>query len=560
MSDVTDIASAMGGYQAANPAAVLALEVQFASRGGRQRPSGMPTPTPLPSVLSQPTVSPLSAVQGATFTATAGSYSNASSVSRAWLLNGTPISTGLSATPSATGTLTYQETITGPGGTISSAVISATVSAVPVPAPTLNFTSPTASIAEGNSGTSTVANTINVVRDGLTGALTINLAYSGTATAGTDYVASPSSVTIAAGATSATFTTTINGDTTVESDETIVITASLAGYNATATKTITITNDDASAPTGPPPAPEISQTSTAGSAPFSWRTVNNSAYSAGMYWHVQRATSVANLNAGTLNGEAQQMIQPQDLSADSPGVVFADLGSTPTGTLALRERVGRDDGSGVLVWGDWSNVLQDTIAATFSGTLDPTHTYKDYTVSGDKLSVRAAEYPFRAASRSTVRFTSKTGYFEGLWTDASAAGDSGRIGFSSTLDPSASAAPASPGDGAPGKFVGKEGYSNGAEAFTFNGARTNGQAIGMILYENGSTRRFWVVAAEGVYPDVPTFDANQNLTSGSGFTHDQVQPYVFMCPGGGEEMKANFGGSTFQHAAKIPANVNKGIA
>lgn len=314
------------------------------------------------------------------------------------------------------------------------------------------------------------------------------------------------------------------------------------------------------APAGPPPAPEISQTSAAGSAPFSWRTVNNSAYSAGMYWHVQRATSPADLNAGTLNGEAIQMIQPQDLAADSPGVVFADLGSTPTGTLALRERVGKDDGSGVLVWGEWSNVLQDTIAATFSGTLDPTHSYKDYTVSADKMSVRAAEYPFRAASRSTVRLTSKTGYFEGLWTDASAAGDSGRIGFSSTLDPSASTSPASPGDGAPGKFVSKEGYSNGAEAFTFNGARTNGQAIGMILYENGSVRRFWVVATEGVYPDVPTFDANQNLTSGSGFTHDQVQPYVFMCPGGGEEMMANFGGSPFQHAAKIPANVNKGIA
>lgn len=115
--------------------------------------------------------------------------------------------------------------------------------------PTIVFTSPTATITEGNSGTSTVANTINVTREGVTGNLVVNLTYSGTAGGGTDYVTGPSSVTILSGQNSVSFNLTINGDTTVESDETINIHAELAAYStATATKVITITNDDSAAP------------------------------------------------------------------------------------------------------------------------------------------------------------------------------------------------------------------------------------------------------------------------------------------------------------------------
>lgn len=120
------------------------------------------------------------------------------------------------------------------------------VTPTPTPsAPTIAFANTTASVTEGDSGTKTVSNVINVTRNGVTGPLTVNLSYSGTATSGTDYVAGPVSGTIADGQTSLSFDLTINGDTGVESDETIVINAVLAAYtSATASKTITVTNDD----------------------------------------------------------------------------------------------------------------------------------------------------------------------------------------------------------------------------------------------------------------------------------------------------------------------------
>ncbi len=132
---------------------------------------------------------------------------------------GTPIASGVTPTPSPTPT--------------------------PTPSPTIAFANTTASVTEGDSGTKTVSNVINVTRNGVTGPLTVNLSYGGTATSGTDYVAGPVSGTIADGQSSLSFDLTINGDTGVESDETIVINAVLAAYSsATASKTITVTNDD----------------------------------------------------------------------------------------------------------------------------------------------------------------------------------------------------------------------------------------------------------------------------------------------------------------------------
>lgn len=84
-----------------------------------------------------------------------------------------------------------------------------------------------ASITEGNSGTSTLTFTVTLsaaVEDDVT--VTVNSANV-TATAGTDYVAlSNVTVTIPANQTSATVTVTINGDLTVELDETFNLTLS----------------------------------------------------------------------------------------------------------------------------------------------------------------------------------------------------------------------------------------------------------------------------------------------------------------------------------------------
>lgn len=78
-------------------------------------------------------------------------------------------------------------------------------------------------------------------------ALVVNFATSGTATAGSDYLAPPASVTIPAGSTSATVTIDPTADAGVETDETVVLTITTgSGYAAIAptSATGTITNDD----------------------------------------------------------------------------------------------------------------------------------------------------------------------------------------------------------------------------------------------------------------------------------------------------------------------------
>ncbi|NYH46482.1 UNVERIFIED_ORG: uncharacterized protein YhjY with autotransporter beta-barrel domain [Xanthomonas campestris] len=78
-------------------------------------------------------------------------------------------------------------------------------------------------------------------------ATTVNLSRSGTATSGTDYTGAPNSVVVPANATTATFSVTPIADTTVEADETVVISvASGSGYaiGSPSSATATIVNDD----------------------------------------------------------------------------------------------------------------------------------------------------------------------------------------------------------------------------------------------------------------------------------------------------------------------------
>ena len=106
------------------------------------------------------------------------------------------------------------------------------------------------SVTEGNAGTTTATFTVSpsaasgnsVTFDWSTAA--------GTATAGTDYVSTPGSSTIAAGATSTTIVITVNGDVVDEADETFTVTLSnpVSATIADGTGLGTITDDDA-APT-----------------------------------------------------------------------------------------------------------------------------------------------------------------------------------------------------------------------------------------------------------------------------------------------------------------------
>jgi uncharacterized protein YjiK len=119
--------------------------------------------------------------------------------------------------------------------------------------PTVGIAS--AAVVEGNSGTATL--TLNVTRSDTTTAFTVNYAVTGgTATSGTDYatLADGMLTFTAGGAASQPINITVNGDTTSETDETILITLSNV-VNTTgttiisnATGTGTITNDDTIAP------------------------------------------------------------------------------------------------------------------------------------------------------------------------------------------------------------------------------------------------------------------------------------------------------------------------
>jgi len=104
-----------------------------------------------------------------------------------------------------------------------------------------------ATVSEGDSGTKTMTFTVTL-SGASASAVTYDIATSnGSATAGSDYVASSLvGETIAAGLTSKTFSVTINGDTTLEGDESINVTLSnVNGANPVDTGAIgTITNDD----------------------------------------------------------------------------------------------------------------------------------------------------------------------------------------------------------------------------------------------------------------------------------------------------------------------------
>ena len=112
--------------------------------------------------------------------------------------------------------------------------------------PSLSIDSP--SVMEGNSGSKNL--TFTVTLSAASGRqVTVNYADAGTgtATSGTDYTAiTGGTLTFAAGTTSRTFNVSVTGDTTAESNETVVVTLSGATNAAisTATGTGTITGDD----------------------------------------------------------------------------------------------------------------------------------------------------------------------------------------------------------------------------------------------------------------------------------------------------------------------------
>lgn len=116
------------------------------------------------------------------------------------------------------------------------------------PLPTLAINDVT--VTEGNSGTTTATFAVTL-STAATSAVTVNYATAnGTATVGSDYVATSGALTFAAGQTTKAIAVTINGDTTIEPNETFVVNLSAASGAtiADAQGIGTITNDDAALP------------------------------------------------------------------------------------------------------------------------------------------------------------------------------------------------------------------------------------------------------------------------------------------------------------------------
>ena len=120
--------------------------------------------------------------------------------------------------------------------------------------PKVEFAIVTSSANEGNSGSSAI--TVEVIlSEELSQDVTVPLIYSGTATASTDYASVPTSVTIAAGKTTASLSFSVVGDVIAEPNETVVLTMgtpinAILGANTVYTHMI-VNDDTASIPAIP---------------------------------------------------------------------------------------------------------------------------------------------------------------------------------------------------------------------------------------------------------------------------------------------------------------------
>jgi len=179
------------------------------------------------------------------------------------------------------------------------------------------------SVNEGNSGTTTATFTVSLsAASGQT--VSVNYATAdGTATAGSDYVARSGTLTFAPGTTAQGVAVTVNGDTTVEPNETFSVGLSGASNAsiARATGTGTILNDDAVVTVGPASLPAA----TAGNA-YS-QTLSASGGTAPYTFAVSAGTLPAGLSlspAGVLSGT------PTSSGSFNFTATATDSGGSPT--------------------------------------------------------------------------------------------------------------------------------------------------------------------------------------------------------------------------------------
>jgi len=214
------------------------------------------------------------------------------------------------------------------GGTITRSQGTGTISNDDSAAAVGNISINDVTIAEGNAGTSIA--TFTVTRSGGTAAFDVNFATAdGTATGGSDYVAQPTSpLSFAAGDLTKTVSVAINGDTTVEPNETFFVNLSNATNGGTITRsqgTGTISNDDSAGGVGNISINDVTITEGNSGTKVATFTVSHTGSAA---FSVNYATANSTATAGT-SGTA-------DYVAASGALNFADGVATQTVSVTIR--------------------------------------------------------------------------------------------------------------------------------------------------------------------------------------------------------------------------------
>ena len=185
------------------------------------------------------------------------------------------------------------------------------------PLPTASFTSASSSAVE-SAGTHNV--TVNLSTAAPSGGLTLSYSVTGTATAGSgnDFtIQNSGTLTIAAGATSATIPVAINDDSSAESAETVILTlTSGTGYTVVNTVVHTLTITDNEGATMSLSGPASADEGNSGTGDLVYTVSLSQTPSAEVYWKVCfTGTATADTDGGAINANADYQLRIQGKGA-----------------------------------------------------------------------------------------------------------------------------------------------------------------------------------------------------------------------------------------------------
>ena len=284
---------------------------------------------------------------------------------------------------------------------------------------TLSISSP--SVDEGDSGSTDLVFTVSL-NGSKTTAVTVNYADAGTgtATSGTDYdaVTAGQTLTFAAGTTSQTITVSVQGDITVEVDETVVIALSSPSSGATLSATAssgtgTIRNDD-TLPVLSIDSPSVNE-GDSGSTNLTFTVTLSAAYSqdvtvtyadtltgtatSGTDYTAVSATTLT-ITAGTTSGTFNVSVQG-DTTSEADETVVISLGNPTNATVSTAPRTGT--GTGTITDNDTLSISSPFVDEGDSGSANLVFTVS---LGGTKATAVTVNY----ADAGTGTATSGTDY------------------------------------------------------------------------------------------------------------------------------------------------------